>query len=95
MLAKLNTFLIIGGLTIAYIYLMNWSLIWFITFKNTYKDRQRDKKRSYLLSQYCWKEIVSIPVYLFTWGSAITSVVILLGWLVYSIGQFIMKWWVI
>lgn len=69
-------FVTIGALVIAYFYLMNWSLKWFISFRDTISRPN---------TAFDWQEIVAIPVYILTWGPLILIMVAFFGGFVYLI----------
>jgi hypothetical protein len=72
-------FVTIGILVIMYIYLMNWSVTNFISFKSTHSL----KKKGYTKDKYLWQEIVSIPVYILTWAPFLMIIIAFIGGFVY------------
>lgn len=70
-----------GAMVIFYLYLMNWSLSWFINFRITYKQRQDQFRKN--KPSYDWQEIVAIPVYIITWLPVIVIVLAFIGGILY------------
>jgi hypothetical protein len=74
-----------GAFVMVYIYLMNWSLMWYIMFRETYRRKRYDPNMGKVYRKYYWRELVSIPVYLLTWSLAIVIVMALIGGFSYFI----------
>lgn len=80
LLANFQIFITIGILVIMYLWLMNWSVKWFVNFKITHSNADK----------YCWREIVAIPVYFLTWGPLITIGIAFIGGFFYLIYELFM-----
>jgi hypothetical protein len=90
-LKNIWTFATYGAMIIAYIYLMNWSLTWYVMFRETYRRKRYDPNMGKVYRKYYWRELVSIPIYFLTWGLAIVIVMAFIGGFFYFLCNLLMN----
>jgi len=89
-LKNILTFAGYGAMIIAYIYLMNWSLKWYLNFRWTSKER-RNQFRTGIKPTYDWQEIVSLPLYFITWSPVILIGMAFIGGFFYFLYNLLMN----
>ena len=82
LLANFQLFITIGMIVIMYFWLMSWSIKWFVNFKITCKQPN---------IRFDWQEIVSIPVYILTWGPFILIGIAFIGGFFYLMYELLMS----
>jgi len=90
-LKNIWTFAGYGALVIGYICLMNWSLKGYVDFRETYRRKRYAPNMGKVYRKYYWRELVSIPVYLLTWGLAILIAMAFIGGFFYFLYNLLMN----